>query len=103
MSRVMPVLNQLYAGKKITLEFDSAEARENFRTDLYKIKRTQDAAIEAIEDEFKPKVLKCILSPLFANKAEMKIWLEDKKPSEFKILLVEDVITEGENGNGAGK
>lgn len=58
MSKIMPILNQLYAGKKITLQFTSVEDRESFRQALYKIKKTQDDALTAVLDE-KKQILHC--------------------------------------------
>lgn len=83
------ILKELYAGKKITLSFESIAARESFRVRLYKAKSPQDKALEDICDEEK-MVLRFDCSERVANAYKAKIWLENKSsPDNFEVLLIE--------------
>lgn len=104
-SPYMEVINQLYAGKKVTLSHASATERENVRVQLYRIKKSQDQALIDICDEVR-KEMKCEKWEITRESETdggtetvgyaAKYWLEDKKPSTFTILEIEDV--EGDNG-----
>lgn len=128
MSRIMPVLNQLYANKRVTLSFQTAEARENFRQSLYKIKKTQDDALLAVLDEEK-MTLGChqdemyLINDVEAPKDTYALWMMDETKSEYKfemfyiatfwmykrkkvefeILSVEDIEPEKESNDGRNR
>jgi len=86
----MQILNQLYAMKKVRLQFESEIARENFRQNLYKMKKGQDAAVSAILDEEK-LVLKAKKLPEYM----IEFWLEEKKAPSYVVIS----ITDGENSD----
>lgn len=98
----MQILNQLYAGKRITLSFQNESARENFRQRIYKLKKGQDAAVSAVLDEEK-LILKCKKQMEPANQFgghtvaeyQLLLWTEEKKPQSYFVLSIE----EGENGS----
>jgi hypothetical protein len=83
----------LYAGKKITLGFNSVEERENFRTLIYKKKAKQDIAIEAVLDEPK-QTLKCKFVTTNMNNVIhdyiLTFWVEEKKPVTYSIISIEE-------------
>lgn len=91
----MQILNQLYAEKKVTLNFETAKAREDFRQRIYKLKKGQDAAITAILDEEKLvlKTLKKDGEICFF----LTLWTEEKKPQSYEVISVED------NGSATNK
>lgn len=89
----MQILNQLYAGKRITLSFQNESARENFRQRIYKLKKGQDAAVSAVLDEEK-LILKCKKIDGVID-FQLAMWTEENKPQSYHILSIE----EGENGS----
>jgi hypothetical protein len=89
----MQILNQLYAGKKITLSFHSHAERETFRQKLYKLKKRQDDAISAVLDEEK-LVLKSKQRTVFDLEIyEVTFWVEEKKAPSYTIVSVRDTAT----------
>lgn len=104
----MTVMNQLYASKKLTLGFRTVEERENFRTQLYKVKQTQDTYLAALDCQEERLVLKCRLSkvdPDSLNEATIELWLEKPKKPTFTILSSEElpqVKTEETDGASSG-
>lgn len=97
----MQVLNQVLAGKKVTLEFDSTEQRENFRIRLYKMKKIQDDAAEAVLDDAEKLVMRNTLASNLTEERETfysTFWTEEKKAPSFRVISVED----NDNGNGTG-
>lgn len=53
LSTLRNILNQVYAGKKLTLEFASVEDRETFRVKLYKLKGKEDELVRVMEEQIK--------------------------------------------------
>lgn len=104
----MPVLNQLYARKKVVLEFESAEIRENFRQALYKIKKVQDQHLMDVLDE-RREVLKFVFTnPMVALDSEglvqdvkyiATLYLEEAKEINFTVVSIEDISAKESNGS----
>jgi hypothetical protein len=92
------ILKEVYAGKKITLGFESKAARENFRVALYKAKSPEDKVLTDILDVEKQTLrfekiddMDTLSDPDHAvRNFKAKIWLENK-PSEpdFEVLDIE--------------
>jgi hypothetical protein len=87
----MQILNQLYAGKKITLAFESEKARENFRQRIYRIKKGQDKAVTDVLDEEK-LILRSEKIEAVSESGNfiLKLWTEDKKPPTYSVLSIEE-------------
>lgn len=51
------ILNLLYAGERVRIEFRDVAERETFRKSIYREKANQDKAVAAILDEDDRKVL----------------------------------------------
>lgn len=90
----MQLLNQLYAGKKIKLRFETKNASEIFRQRIYKLKKTQDAAMSAVLDEEK-LVLKCKPWTVSDSEGEpqyytLELWTEELKAPSYQVLSIEE-------------
>lgn len=114
----MNVLNQLYAGKKVKLKFDNDTDRENFRQSLYKLKKTQDDALQAVDLQEERSQLNCkfeevpetLEDALGAYCGELEyyatFWLDKKKEISFEIISVEEInpVKDKDDGsNGSEK
>lgn len=94
----MQILNQLYAGKRITLSFQNESARENFRQRIYKLKKGQDAAVTAVLDEEK-LILKCKKN-FVDEQFVLFLWTEEKKPQSYFVLSIEEGKNESTGKTG---
>lgn len=105
----MAVLNELYAGKKITIRFDSPQQRETFRQALYKVKKTQDDALLALDlAEQKQELRFEVLNhPVSEDDIDYlaRLYLKDKKKEiSFEIISVEEnPMKEDDGGRGKEK
>lgn len=105
---ILPILNKLYAGKKITLEFGSMNERESFRQRLYKIKKIQDEALVALLDERKLVLRSDMLPVTEERNGELETiayrsvyWMEAQKELNFSIISVEEIEPEKDDNGGS--
>jgi hypothetical protein len=103
---VNQIVNQLFAGKKLTLSFDSPESREYFRQRLYKVKKIQDVIADELLGE-KKLVLKTKAHFSFDSDNNciyfLTLWLTDKEPEKTYTLvsLEEGEILDDNKPDGA--
>lgn len=107
-NQVMPVLNELYARRRVVLEFPSAEDRENFRQAIYKVKKIQDQALLDVlderrdmlsfnmKDEFIPSDISDDLS---YTKYIATLYLKEPKEFKFEIISIEELPAKDVSGN----
>jgi hypothetical protein len=85
----MQILGQLYAGKRIKLQFQDHTSREAFRQRIYKVKKKQDDVMAAVLDEEK-LILKCKLVQSEDGPNILELWTEEKKAPSYTVLSIED-------------
>jgi hypothetical protein len=87
------ILKEVYAGKKLTLGFETKQARENFRVALYKAKSPEDKVLTDILNEERQTLRFEKLDPevMGVVQYKAKIWLENKpsEPADFEVLDIE--------------
>lgn len=105
---VLPIINKLYAGKKITLEFHTSNERESFRQRLYKVKKIQDEALVALLDERKLVLRSEMNDVTETHDGQVEIiayrsvfWMEEQKELNFSIISIEEIEPEKDDNGGS--
>lgn len=97
----MQILNQVLAGKKINIQFESIKQREMFRQRVYKLKARQDKYMAEILDEEKLIMKSKSEDKVWGdeNSYFLTLWTEEKKAPTYKVLS----IIEGDKASNDGQ